>query len=254
MNTLLTTFAALTPAQAALALLLENLVLFALSLAFGHLLLFLFADRRVTEAPEPLEWQELAWAITCVLLNTLVTFVGWLLWKAGIIRISLDTSWRIALDALVLFVAMDLAMYLFHRLAHHRLLFPLIHATHHKYDKPRPLNLFVLNPFEVLGFGALWLAVITLYPSTWIGMLTYLALNLLFGTVGHLGVEPLPRAWMKLPLLRHIGTSTFHARHHQDGHVNFGFYTDLWDRLFKTLHRRYTQTFARLDRETANRP
>ena len=35
--------------------------------------------------------------------------------------------------------------------------------------------------------------------------------------------------------LRLIGSSTFHANHHQDGDVNFGFYTNLWDRLFRTL-------------------
>jgi sterol desaturase/sphingolipid hydroxylase (fatty acid hydroxylase superfamily) len=129
-----------------------------------------------------------------------------------------------------------------------------MHRTHHRYDKPRPLNLFVLNPFEVLGFGALWLGVIIVYSSTWAGMLGYLALNLIFGTMGHLGVEPLPRAFMRLPVLRHLGTSTFHARHHQDGDVNFGFYTDLWDRLFKTLYRRYEQTFGRLDTAVRGKP
>ncbi len=247
MNALLEFARSLSPAQAALLLLGENILLFLLSLLLGYGLLFLFRERRVTERPDPLQWQEVTLAGTCVLLNTLVTLAGWFLWRAGLIRISTAISWRIALDALVLFVAMDLAMYLFHRVAHHRLLYPWVHSTHHRYDKPRPLNLFVLNPFEVLGFGALWLALIMVYPATWYGMLLYLALNLIFGTVGHLGVEPLPRQFMRLPLLKHLGTSTFHARHHQDRDVNFGFYTDFWDRFFKTLHRRYVQTFGRLD-------
>ncbi|MGC4031889.1 MAG: sterol desaturase family protein [Tepidisphaeraceae bacterium] len=141
------------------------------------------------------------------------------------------------LDALILLVVMDFAMYVLHRIAHHRLLFPLVHRTHHRYDRPRPLNLFVLNPFEVLGFGTLWLAVLCLYSFTWLGMILFLVLNLAFGTIGHLGVEPFPRSWKRLPIIKHMGSSTFHADHHQDEHVNFGFYTDIWDRLFRTGRR-----------------
>ena len=247
LNHLLDLFRPMTLPEAALWLLVENVALFFLSLAFGHALLILFRPRRVVDAPEPVQWQELAWAANCVLLNTVVTLAGWWLWQRNIIVIRPDTGWLVPLDVLVLLLAMDLGMYVTHRLAHIPALYRIIHATHHRYDKPRPLNLFVLNPLEVLGFGALWLAVITVYHSSWTGMLIYLALNLLFGTVGHLGVEPLPRSFARWPILRHLGTSTFHARHHQDGNVNFGFYTDLWDRLFRTLYLKYTETFGQTD-------
>jgi sterol desaturase/sphingolipid hydroxylase (fatty acid hydroxylase superfamily) len=247
MDRLLDLFATMSLAEASLWLLVENIILFVLSLAFGHALLTIFNRHRVVEKPEPVEWQEWAWAGSCVLLNAVVTIAGWILWKRGIILIVRGGGWRVLLDVMVLTLAMDFFMYVFHRAAHLPWIYPWVHRTHHRYDKPRPLNLFVLNPFEVLGFGALWLAVITVYHSTWDGMVIYLALNLLFGTVGHLGVEPLPRAWARLPVLRHIGTSTFHARHHEDGKVNFGFYTDLWDRLFRSLHARYERTFGRLD-------
>jgi sterol desaturase/sphingolipid hydroxylase (fatty acid hydroxylase superfamily) len=63
--------------------------------------------------------------------------------------------------------------------------------------------------------------------------------------VGHLGVEPLPRAWIRWRVLRVLGTSTFHAGHHQDRDVNFGFYTLIWDRLFGTLDPSYGASFAR---------
>jgi sterol desaturase/sphingolipid hydroxylase (fatty acid hydroxylase superfamily) len=251
MNGLLDFFARQTLPAAAGWLLVENVLLFLLSMGLGHGLLALFGRRRVVETPEPLEWQEAAWAAGCVVLNTVVTVAGWWLWRRGWIVIRQETGWggwRVAVDVGVLLVAMDFFMYVFHRMAHLPWVYPWVHQTHHRYDKPRPLNLFVLNPFEVLGFGALWLAVIMVYSSSWAGMLIYLALNLLFGTGGHLGVEPLPRAWMRLPGLRHFGTSTFHARHHQDGGVNFGFYTDYWDRLFRTLYRHYEATFGRLDR------
>ncbi|MGN6506924.1 MAG: sterol desaturase family protein [Tepidisphaeraceae bacterium] len=227
----------LMPYEAALFALLGNTAVFLLSLGFGHVLVLRYRNQPVTAAPDPLEAAEVLLALACVVLNSLVAFVGWCLWRGGLIVLRDEISWRILLDTLILLVVMDFAMYVLHRIAHHPWLFPLVHRTHHRYDRPRPLNLFVLNPFEVLGFGGLWLIVLSLHAFTWFGMIAYLALNLLFGTIGHLGVEPFPRLWKRLPLIKHLGSSTFHADHHQDGAVNFGFYSDVWDRLFRTQKR-----------------
>ncbi|HEX8916640.1 MAG TPA: sterol desaturase family protein [Humisphaera sp.] len=228
-------FAVMTWPQAVAWLMAVNVAVFVLSLAAGEALVRLFRDRPVTEPPQPLERAEVLWAALCVVLNGGVAVAGWFLWRAGVITVVRDGGvWRVLLDVLVLLVAMDFAMYVFHRLAHAPLLYGPLHSTHHKYDRPRPLNLFVLNPAEVGGFGALWLVVLMLYPATWPGILAYLALNLVFGTLGHLGVEPFPKAWFRLPVFKHVGSSTFHADHHTDGRVNFGFYTTVWDRLFGT--------------------
>ena len=85
---------------------------------------------------------------------------------------------------------------------------------------------------------------ITLYRSSWLGIVIYLTFNLAFGMVGHLGVEPFPKSWARNRFLGLVGTSTFHAEHHQDFGANFGFYTLIWDRLFGTLHPRYAETFG----------
>jgi sterol desaturase/sphingolipid hydroxylase (fatty acid hydroxylase superfamily) len=239
MHALLDWFWPMSLPQAAMGLLVGNVVLFLLAITFGHLLLWWFADRPVTERPGPIERRELLLAGGCVVLNTVVSVAGWWLWTRGYIGIRRDAGWRAWADVFILLIAMDLAMYCFHRVAHVRWLYPFVHVTHHRYDKPRPLNLFVLNPFEVLGFGVLWLTVLCLYDAAWLGIVVYLAINLAFGTVGHLGVEPLPRAWLRLPGLRYLGTSTFHAEHHQDARGNYGFYTTIWDRLFGTLDARY---------------
>jgi len=179
-----------------------------------------------------------------VLLNSLITWIGAVLWRAGVIQLRpAGDLFNVLLDFVVLFFAMDFAMYVFHRVAHLPILYPLIHDTHHRFENPRPLTLFVLNPFETLGFGALWLVVIAIYPSSFIGMILYLTLNVAFGLMGHLGVEPFPRRWLKLPVIGYISTSTFHAEHHQDRHHNYGFYTVIWDRLFGTLSPDYTDEF-----------
>jgi len=58
-------------------------------------------------------------AVVAVLHNSLVTWVGWRMWCEGYIVFRQAVDATILLDILVLFVGMDLAMYIFHRLAHH---------------------------------------------------------------------------------------------------------------------------------------
>lgn len=226
-------------------LLLENLVVFGLAVGLGELVVRAFAKKRVTPPPGPISGLEIVTVASAILINTLVTIAGLVLFRAGWIRFRTDLGVFAILDVLVLLLGMDLAMYVLHRLAHHRLLFPLLHRLHHRYDCPRPLTLFILNPAETLSFGVLWLLVIAVYPASWLGMSVFLTLNVAFGTVGHLGVEPLPARFLGWPILGQLGTSTFHGGHHQDPRHNFGFYTLIWDRLFGTLDPRYAERFRK---------
>jgi sterol desaturase/sphingolipid hydroxylase (fatty acid hydroxylase superfamily) len=232
--------------QAVAVLLLENLLIFGLAVALGAWLVRRYSARPVALPPHPLEPREIAVAASSVVLNTVVTVLGLFLWRAGIVRFRTDVGAWAWLDVLVLLLIMDFAMYFLHRLAHHPWIFPLMHRLHHVYDRPRPLTLFILNPVENLAFGGLWLVVISLYHASWLGMSIYLALNVLFGMVGHLGVEPLPSSWVRLPGLRWIAGSTFHARHHQDRGSCYGFYTVFWDWLFGTLRPDYWSDFGKL--------
>lgn len=234
LDAILFAFAPMSLLQASLWLLLVNIAVFALSVGFGELGIRVLQPRRIAAEPDPLEATEIWLAIGCVLLNSLVAIAGWWLWQRGWIRVRSGGGWRIALDVVLMLIVMDFLMYVFHRIAHHPWIFPIVHATHHRYDRPRPLSLFVLNPFEVLGFGGLWLLLLMLYTSTWSGICIYLTLNVVFGTLGHLGVEPFPKSWERWPILRHLGSSTFHAHHHGQAESNFGFYTTIWDQLFRT--------------------
>ncbi len=212
-----------------------NIGLFILAIAFGELFVRLFRHRRITPPAAMLTWTEILLSISCVALNSIVMIIGVVLYKAGTVEILTNgPAWRVVLDVIVLLSVMDVAMYLLHRIAHIPGIYAVVHQTHHSYENPRPLTLFVLNPFEVLGFGSLWLLVISLYSSTAMGMTIYLALNLAFGTIGHLGVEPLPRRWNQ-SWTWWISTSTFHAGHHTSLETNFGFYTLIWDYLLGTL-------------------
>lgn len=229
-----------------LAFLAENFVILALVVLVGRWAAARFSARRVAPAPEPLTATEVAVALGNVLLNTATTLAGLWLWRRGVVRFREDAgAWALA-DVLVLLLVMDLLMYLLHRVAHVPLLFRLLHRFHHRYERPRPLTLFALSPLENVAFGALWLAVISVYDASWLGMSVYLVLNVFFGAVGHLGVEPFPRSWAVAPLLKNVAGGSFHAQHHQDGRHNFGFYTSLWDRLFGTLRPDYELNYGRV--------
>ena len=232
--------------QAVVVLLVENILILGLALVLGHWAVRRFEKRRVALPAEPVNRQEVLITCSTVLLNTVTTIIGLFLWRWQIIHFRTDVGLWAWLDVLVLLLMMDFAMYVLHRLAHHPWIFPLMHRLHHDYDRPRPLTLFILNPVENLAFGLLWLACISVYSASWLGMSIYLFLNVFSGTVGHLGVEPFPGWWAKTPFLRNIAGSTFHARHHQDLGCNFGFYTLIWDRLFGTLRPDYWTTVGEL--------
>lgn len=232
--------------EASVVLLAENVAIFLLVLAGGEWLVRCWGSPVVSHPPEPVSGGEVAVALSNVLLNTVITLIGWQLWLHGVIRFRDSTVSGVLVDVIVLLLVMDLCMYWLHRLAHIPLLFNWIHQLHHRYDRVRPLTLFALNPLENLGFGMLWLAVIAVYPASWIGMSIYLVLNVVCGAIGHLGVEPVPARWAGYAVTRHVAGSSFHAQHHQDVHHNFGFYTLVWDRLFGTLRPGYQQNFGRI--------
>jgi sterol desaturase/sphingolipid hydroxylase (fatty acid hydroxylase superfamily) len=227
---------------------LANVAMFVFTVVVGEGLVRRHRDRRITPLPGPFSGTEKLLALVCVILNAAFAVIGVVLWREGIIEIRPHGEYgalTVLLDSAVLFVAMDFSMYMFHRIAHLPLFYPLAHRTHHQYESPRPMSLFVLNPLEVIGFGTLWLVVVAVYTSSIEGILVYLTLNLVFGMVGHLGVEPAPAAWVRTPVLRYFSTSTFHAEHHGSVHYNYGFYLVVWDRLFGTLSPEYAADFDR---------
>jgi Delta7-sterol 5-desaturase len=235
MTNLLNKIAAL-PEWAAWGLfLLENVLLTGLVLGGGRLLLQkLQKTGGGVSAYTRREW--VLCGITNI-LNTVVTYAGFWLWKKHFITITMGGPWRILPDFLLLFFSMDLLMFLFHFLIHKTFLYRSIHLLHHGSIDPKPIDLFILHPVETLSFGTLWLVLLILYPFNIYAILIYLTVNLVFGLTGHLGMEPLPENIQQLPVLRWLGGSTFHHHHHKDIHYNFGFYTTIWDRLFGTLHR-----------------
>ncbi|MBS0261929.1 MAG: sterol desaturase family protein [Planctomycetes bacterium] len=231
----------------ALALLfLQNFAIFGLAWCGGTRLSRRFSRRRVALTPLAVTELEVCLACINVVSNTLITFAGWILWKAGVVRFRTDCGLLAVCDVVILIFVMDLALYGLHRLAHSRWFYPWLHRLHHTQTRPRALTLFIMHPAETLAFGGLWLVIIALWPCSWAGLSVYLVLNVVSGTLGHLGVEPFPDAWLRWPLVRWVAGGSFHAQHHQDVQHNYGFYTLIWDRLFGSIRPDYEDSFGQI--------
>jgi Delta7-sterol 5-desaturase len=232
-----------SPFEAATFFLLANAGIFVISVTLCFWLGCKFKGKRIFARWEPIRTLELSAALASIGLNAGISVIGWLLWKAEYITIHSGSLLEAFFHFICMVIFMDFGMYVFHRLAHIPLAFALMHSFHHRHETTNPISLFVLHPVEVLGFGALMITYLLFVPIEIAGLIMYLTMNILWGTLGHSGVEPFPAKLSALPLLRIVGTSTFHAEHHEHPKYNFGFYTLIWDKLFGTLDPDYEKRF-----------
>jgi lathosterol oxidase len=207
--------------------LIENLSLLLLAIFVGKLV-----DREATK----IEKSDIKWVISTLLCNTLVTLIGYKLYEYQIIKIDFSTSFfTIVLDTLLLILLMDFFMFCFHFLAHKLTWFYPIHKLHHTHVDTNVYSLYVLNPIETLGFGAIWLITISILEFNCISIILYLILNLSYGILGHLNNNIFPNFWNTNVFTKWISTTQFHSNHHKNESHNFGFYFTIWDKIFRTI-------------------
>jgi len=209
-------------------LLFENAGITILTLVAGRVILKIY-----NQPQQPITYKQ--WQVCSItnILNTVVTYVGFWLWANHYINVETSFSGNVVTDSVILFFAMDILMYLFHYLIHHSLLYKSVHYFHHLSVNPTPIDLFILHPIETITFGGLWLGVLLCYTFNLYAIAIYLAINVFFGMIGHLGIDQSPARSAK-SLFKYLGTSVFHHDHHQYPDHNYGFYTSIWDRLLGT--------------------
>ncbi|MDN3693692.1 sterol desaturase family protein [Chryseobacterium tructae] len=198
--------------------------------------LYLFIDKTCRKSPlqdkdHPVSTSDFYLSLFTVICNSLVMLIGVFLWKNSWIELgNTQSGMMIILEIIVLLLLMDLFMYFFHYAAHLPVVYKMIHGKHHEHVSTNYLSLFVLHPFETIGFGLMMLVLLIGYNFSIVSISIYLLINLIWGTIGHLNREFFP-AWFDRFF---VGTTRFHNQHHLDETKNFGFYTSIWDRLFGT--------------------
>ncbi|WP_413511389.1 sterol desaturase family protein [Myroides odoratus] len=210
-----------------------NLLLILGSILFYLLWHALKKSKTAVNAYQPIVPSD-GWAVLTTLICNIVVFVlGAFLWKEGYLNVDFtEKSIRDVLgQVIVLILIIDFLMYCFHKLAHVKPFYSLIHQKHHQHIGVNALSLFVLSPLEAVGFGIMLLVVLFLYPFHYIAVGLYVIINVIWGTIGHFNKvrSVSTKGWMTW-----LGTASFHNTHHVRPDSNFGFYTTCWDRLFKT--------------------
>lgn len=207
----------------------QNILITFFTLLIGNIII------KQTKNPiQPISKKEWLVCTFTNILNTAITYFGFKVWQYDIININFDTTWALLIHVVTIFFAMDLLMFLFHYVIHRTILYRIIHSLHHKAIDPKPIDLFILHPLETLGFGFLWLFLLSFYTFNIYAIVIYLIFNVVFGLIAHLGIETRLDSISKLKGLAYLGTSSFHHQHHQIGQCNYGFYTNIWDRLIGT--------------------
>ncbi|WP_080778884.1 sterol desaturase family protein [Chryseobacterium phocaeense] len=217
--------------QWAIFSLLSNILLFLFSIG-----LFAFIEKtcpkpQLQEQSHPVTGSDFYLSLLTIICNSFVMLLGAFLWKTG--WISLDGNQSVTsvlLETLALILLMDLLMYFFHYAAHLPFVYKMLHGRHHEHVSTNFLSLFVLHPFETIGFGVMILALLICYDFSIASISLYLMINLIWGTIGHLNREFFPASFDRL----FVGTTRFHNQHHVTENKNFGFYTSIWDRIFGT--------------------
>ncbi|MCL1663232.1 sterol desaturase family protein [Elizabethkingia ursingii] len=198
--------------------------------------LYLFVDKtcrkdKLQKEDHPVTKSDFLLSLLTVICNSSIMLLGVFLWKNHWIVLDSNTpAGIIFLEVITLILLMDFCMYLFHYVAHSPYIYKILHGKHHEHVSTNFLSLFVLHPFETLGFGLMMIVLLMCYNFSPVAIVIYLTVNLIWGTIGHLNREFFPKKSDRLG----IGTTKFHNLHHMDESKNFGFYTSVWDRLFGT--------------------
>ncbi|MGG5505465.1 MULTISPECIES: sterol desaturase family protein [unclassified Myroides] len=210
-----------------------NLGLLLGSLAFYSIWHRLRGNKIQVNVYQPIVVSDVVAVGSTLICNVIVFVFGAFLWKEGYLSVDFTTKHTGVLvgQLLLLILIIDLLMYFFHKLAHVKPFYALIHQKHHEHIGVNALSLFVLSPLEALGFGLMLMAVLFVYPFHYLSVGLYFVINVLWGTIGHFNRvgKVSSKGWSTW-----LGTASFHNKHHIEPQKNFGFYTTFWDRLFRT--------------------
>ena len=178
------------------------------------------------------ERSEVLLTASTVAINALALLPGWWLWREGWIELAPSSLGRTAIDLVYLIVGVDAVMYGVHRVFHWGLLYRWFHRIHHVPDRRMtPVSLFVMHPLEAAGFSVVLLGLMALVDVTLASVVVFFGLNLTVGTLAHLPRRPgAAERWWD----RWLGGTVPHQGHHADEAADFGFYTQVIDRVLGT--------------------
>ena len=192
---------------------------------------------------------ELSWSFLNLFCTAIIlTYVSKLFAEYGVIDIIHEpASWYIILfECALYFFVFDLWFYAVHRLIHIEPLYKWFHKTHHVSTQPNPLTSSSMTPVEGVLEGLiipLFLAIFTVHETSSyfvMGIATFMGLYV------HTGYDFMPKWWYQRWYSKWMQSPIFHDQHHQYFTCNYGGFTTIWDRVFKTLRPKMESDFLKL--------
>lgn len=195
-------------------------------------------------------WHEIKYSFFTVLIfGVVILQVGWATKeRITLVYYPIDKyGYPYYVFSIILMIFLHDAYYYWtHRLLHWKKIFKYVHRIHHMSLNPTPFSAYALHPVEALiDVGIIPLIVFTI-PYHVSAITIFSAYTLLLNVMGHLGFEFFPTGFTKHKIFRWHNTPTHHNMHHTHVKYNYSIYFNLWDRLMKTNHPRYDETFEKV--------
>ena len=171
--------------------------------------------------------------------------------RAGVLHPIAPTSWPYGIASVLLAIVIhDTYFYWTHRAMHHRWLFAAVHRVHHLSTNPSPWAAYAFAPLEALVEALVVPLILFIMPMSDAALFSFLVYMIVMNVLGHLGIELYPNWFARSRWTRWLSTTTHHSLHHRDFVGNYGLYFTWWDRLLRTQHPQYLETFEAVSRAT----
>lgn len=165
-------------------------------------------------------------SLSILFINIVIAIPGFILWSKGIIVFTNSNMW---LSFISLFLIMDFLMYIFHWASHNNSALEKIHTKHHEHSTQfNCVSLYYMSVWESLLLGAFLTVITLLFSFNIYGFILFLSFNWIYGVFTHLNTK---RTNSNVFIFT---TTYFHKTHHELKYKNYGFYTFIWDKVFRT--------------------
>jgi sterol desaturase/sphingolipid hydroxylase (fatty acid hydroxylase superfamily) len=222
-----------------------NLILFyLLATGFAFMLLTINNGLKSVQERKPLYKDYIREIKNSIFSLFLFTSIASILYKTNILKYTTlyynieEHGWLYYfILILLMFLMYDFYFYLIHRLLHNKNIFNLIHLVHHKSKFVSPLSSLSMHPIEAILNHLALVMLFFILPIHTTHVYIWVSFTIVYTTYLHLGVEIYPQKFLNTRVGKLIYTATEHAKHHSFFKGNYGFYTLIWDKTFKTYRK-----------------
>lgn len=150
--------------------------------------------------------------------------------RSGVIKLLPDTHLNITLGLLALTIWNEVHFFLVHRLMHIPYFMRNVHVVHHKSRVPTVYSVYSFHWLEALLLSIVPLSIAMIVPFAPVAIFLYPLVSILLNYAGHCNYrfgDGTGQSWKLF--------GTHHNQHHSRGRKNYGFASDLLDKLNSEL-------------------